>query len=228
MLDATQAVTQQDVPIAPAMAQQEEKFLLQSEVNKIVGNAKQHAYQQGLREASQQHVNHGGMTEDRIHQLVEQKFHEKLQSERQQREQEHHNAHAQKVMDEFSNKLASGFEKYPNFNEMINSIWPADSQNKLPELVMMLNSTDNAPDIIKDLYDNPHKVGGLVSTWKEAPHAAHRAMHKLSESIKRNETAEQNYKQAKEPLSQLKSSTISQDSGPATVSDLRKRPAYRG
>ncbi len=220
MLNANQAdMQQEDVPVEQ-MQQTQEKMIPQSEVDKIIGSVRQQARATQPQQA--------GMSPEQIQQLVDNQVEAKLHAERQAMERHHHETHAHKVIEDLKGKLAPGFEKYPNFNEMLDSIWPAGAKNSLPEMVMLLNGVDNPADIVADLYENPIKVGQLASTWDKAPHVAHNAMQKLSDSIKKNETAEKLYKQPKEPMSQLKSSTISQDNGPMSVSDLRRLPQFRG
>ncbi len=231
------------MPEANVPEAQPEGMLPVSRVNELVGHArldgKRVGRQEALKElqanqagqqsapAQQSMPSQGGMSQmspDQINDMIE----KRLAHEREMINRQHHENHAQQVMNDFGNKLKEGSAKYPNFQEAINSIWPPDQKNNLPELILMLNQTPNAADVLMDLYNNPAKIGTLKSNWDAAPHLGHMAMQALSKSVMSNQAADKNYSSAKEPLSQLKSSAIGTDSGPLSVRDLRKLPTFKG
>jgi hypothetical protein len=141
----------------------------------------------------------------------------------QRAEQWRRDAVAQQVVSEFINKLQAGKDKYPDFEDVITDL----NLPVMTDLVHLSNSVDNTADVIYDLGKNPHKVGNLMALINNAPHLAQIEMQKLSNSIKGNVVA-QNTTNAKEPLSQIKSSTVGADNGSSSISDLRKQSWLRG
>ncbi len=213
---------QQPIPeMAPETPQP--RLFTQDEVNKLAGNIR-HEERERRQKDSQ-----AGMSHEQIESIAEKKLRVLLEQERKQQEDKYHMDYANKMLSDFNTKLASGYEKYPDFQQKLESVWDPKHKDQMPELMMMLHNTENPTDVIADLADNPDKVDHLLNTWRNGnPERAHAAMQRLSTSIKRNETAGKQYPTAKEPLSQIRPSTIGADTGSNTVSDLRKQSQFRG
>jgi hypothetical protein len=78
-------------------------------------------------------------------------------------------------------------------------------------------------DIMKELLDNPMKMGNLMTLMYTQPQMAQKAMADLSNSIKTNQDALAQEKQAQDPMSQLKPSTSAgMDNSAMSVSDFKK------
>jgi len=198
---------------------QQEKMLKQSEVNELVGRLKQEAYAKGLRDAQGQsspapQQSMGGMpqiTEDQVRQMIADEAQKQSQM-----------AAAHNTLNSFVQQMSSGKGKYSDFDETVATL--GDMKN-LPHIVEMAADTGIAGDVMYELGKNPGKVASLMTLAYINPHLAKSEMKKLSDSIKQNQTAQET-PQAKEPLSQIKSSTVGMDNGMPTVRDLKKK--YRG
>jgi len=126
----------------------------------------------------------------------------------------------QRTADAFINKMQAAETKHPGLSEELNKL----DFNTMAPLVHLANDMDNTADIMKELVDNPMKMGNLMNLVYTQPHLAKKAMMDLSTSIKRNEDAVAKEQQSRDPLSQLKSSTNTTmpDSNNLSVMDLRR------
>ena len=221
--DSAPAVEVSDSPSAVESAPQEsekpvERTFTQTEVRRIAAKSKHEAYEKGKRDAeamSQKAASLGGMdamSEDKIRQLIQD------ESQRQA-----NLAMAQKIADEFTQKMKAGEAKYPDFSEAVSDL----NLPQVPHIVHWANGLDNTSDVMYDLAKNPAKFANVMMLSQTAPHLAQREMKRLSDSIKKNEEAKAQ-KLPDEPLSQMKHSPVSTDNGRYTVSDYRKMDWLRG
>lgn len=217
-------------------------MLPKSTVSKIVARERQKAdakaYERGKREAlmqlqeeqMQQQVpsqpsSIGGM------QQLSQSDIEKLIAERTpQVLQEHIQNHVQQLqnkqlVDSFVSKMQAAEQKYPGLEKQLSEL---DYESMTP-LIKMANNMDNTGDIMKELIDNPSKMGNILTLLYTQPKIAERAMSELSNSIKQNEAAKAEDAQARDPMSQLRpSSSAGMESGAMSVNDFRKMFSKRG
>lgn len=125
----------------------------------------------------------------------------------------------QHTVDTFVNKMNAAEQKYPGLQEKLGEL---DYDGMAP-IIEMANSMENTADIMKELVDNPMKMGNLMALMYSQPKMAKKAMMDLSSSIKTNQQALEEEKQARDPMSSLKPSTKAGiDNGEMSVSDFRK------
>lgn len=146
----------------------------------------------------------------------------KREQEEVQRKQ--HQQQMEQIADSFFNKLSSGKEMYPDFEEVVKGFNPA----AFPQLVFLAAEMENTPDVIYELAKNPHKLATIDYLAQRDPNAAKMQLAKLSDSIAQNQQAVAQAKNANAPLSRLKSSTVGADTGVMSLSDLKKAPWLRG
>jgi hypothetical protein len=231
----TQNQSVQPTQTAPEATPKAPKLYTDEEVNNIVAPKKQKAYEQGRQDglaelqkqqqysqntaATQTPANHqpsqiGGMSQlssEQIKQMVSSAIQEK-----------ENNIAATQFVNQFTQKMNTGNAKYTDFEKIVA---PLDLP-RIPDICALANLCDNTADIMYDLGKNPSKIGTLLALSKTAPHLAHLEIMKLSQSIKNNETAS-NIPGVKDPLSQVKPSSVGMDNGSVTVSDIRRNPKYR-
>lgn len=226
---STSATTSVDAT-APVVEKPQEKLLKQSEVNEIVGSAKREAYEKGKRESLaeyqksqalvQQPNYNANQTIGGMSQLSDEKIRQLINEEAQTMT---NMAVAQKIANEFTQKMMAAKDKYPDFEQVVGELNLVD----MPQIVNWANSLDNTADVMYELAKYPEKLSSVTVLAYTNPRKATVLLQKLSDSIKQNESA---LKQpsASEPLSQIKPSTTGTDNGSRTVSDLRKQPWLRG
>lgn len=202
-----------------------QKVYTDDDVNRIVGEKKQKAYEQGKQEAlaelqKQQNINstatqaqsnvnqQAGLTPEQEQRLVEQAY-QRIQNDQ--------------LVHQFALKLQTGQQKYSDFEKVVT---PLQLQTISP-VARLANMFDNTADIIYDLGKNPAKVSNLMVLATINPNLAAQEMQRLSESIKENQQALANQQQVREPLSQPKSSNVGVDGGPRTIAEMRRDPRNR-
>lgn len=198
-----------------------EKMIPQSQVDKIVGRVRDETRQDAYNKAkaeyqtsqpSQSHLgNIEQMSPDKINQLIEDKIKERTQEE-----------YGKKIVQEFAHKLQSGKDKYSDFDETVAQI----NLPSIPHIVHWANSLDNTADVIYEISKHPSKFANILMLSQSAPLLAQREMHKLSDSIKKNETAK-SQPSIDEPLEPIKHSNVGTDNGSLNVRDLRKQSWLR-
>ena len=123
------------------------------------------------------------------------------------------------AVDSFVSKMQAAEQRYPGLESKLNDL----DFSTLAPVIKMANEMENTGDIMAELLDNPQKMGNLMTLVYAQPKLALRQMIELSNSIKQNQDAIAQDKSAKEPLSQIKtSSTAGMDSGSMSVSDFQK------
>lgn len=203
---------------AQAQVVPEEKVLKQSEVNELLFREKQAAFEKGKREAlaaqaqsQAPQANLGGMpqiTDDHIRNLISEEAQKQTQL-----------AGVQQTISNFVQQMEAGKGKYSDFDETVAKL--GNLQN-IPHIVKMAADTGSAEDVMYELGRNPGKVASLTTLAYINPHLAESEMKRLVESIKMNQQAA-NEPSAKEPLSQVRPSTVGTDSGSPSMKDLRRK-----
>lgn len=226
-----------DTPVQQQPTQTEnERTFRQSEVNDIVGRAKHEAIERYKREASvASHTNFSQTQPPHVSGLTEDQY-RKLASEEanrardewlldQQRNAEEQNA--QKTVNEFFTKVGAGEGGIEEFNKLVNDV--GVDLRAISYHVQLANMVDNTRDVMIDLLNNPSKIGVLQNLIDidlragRQPQLALKEMQRLSDGLKRNQTAEK-FQPANEPLHQLRPSNAGTDNkGALTVADYKAR-----
>jgi hypothetical protein len=128
-----------------------------------------------------------------------------------------------RMVTDLQQRTVNAKEKYPDFDEKVASL----NLPKKAGLVPYLLAVDNTDDVLYELSQFPEKAHAIASMAREGDHeGAQSVMSRLSKSIKDNNAARQNTNTPKEPLSQLKPSAVTGDSGELTMADFKKM--FRG
>lgn len=216
-----------------------EKLLKQSEVNDIVKSVKQkteertranilaesYATAQSAKENNLTKPNGSNNAQvDRTltgNELSEERVRQMVSEESQRISNE---SIANQIANDFQQKIIAAKEKYPDIDEAVGQLNLAS----IPHLAVWANSLDNTADVIYEISKHPSKFANLLTLSQAAPHLAVMEMQKLSESIKKNQQATDQHKQANEPLDQIKPSTTGTDNGSMSVADFKKQSWLRG
>lgn len=225
---------------APAVTQAEERSFRQSEVNEIVKKAKYGAVEDYKRISQQQPdyaqqkygsaapqvqqpyttpQNSGQSSDEQLRRIASEEIQrsrdEWLSEARNRAETEA----AQRVVQNFWNKIGTGKEKYQDFEQITGDIEYA----RFPNVVQLLaDHVDNAGDIMYELGKDRVKMAAIEQLASMSPKDAITHMQKLSKSIKDNEAAGK-VRMPNEPLSQLRPSNTGTDNGALSVKDLRRK-----
>lgn len=218
----------QDVPV-----EAQEKVLRQSEVNEIVGrekkaagNAAVEAYKRQVQqEQSYQQPHHSQsngemLNEDRIRKMAAEEA-QRLRDEWYKDAQTNAETQsAQRIVKNFYDKIATGKDKYDDFDKVTNGV----SLQEFPNVVQMLSEhIDNADDVLYELSKNDSKFADIEIKSERYPRQALSDLKRLSESIKNNEQAAKRT-QPNAPLSQQRPTNIGTDSGGAlSFKDLKAK-----
>jgi hypothetical protein len=235
-----EAQTALDAPASDAVSS--EDMFHKDVVSKIVDREKQKAYEKGKREAimqlnqeqvaqqqsaqpevgmNQQHLGQAQPPVD-VERLIAEKAPEILAQQLQ--------GHIQKMQNEqfvnsFVTKMQAAEQKYPGLEKQLAEL----DYDSMTPLIKLANNLDNTGDIMKELLDNPMKMGNLLALTYTQPGMAQRAMQELSGSIRQNQEALEREAQARDPMSQLKpSSSAGMDANSMSVTNFRKMFGPRG
>jgi hypothetical protein len=171
--------------------------------------------QQAAQEQNQAPSSLGGMAQmspDEIRRMIAEQAPQVLQDHVQQLQ-------TQQTVNSFVEKMQAAEVRHPGLEAKLNEL----DYSTLAPLVQMANDMENTGDIMAELVDNPQKMGNLLMLMHSQPRLAARQMHELSNSIKQNQEALAENNTAKDPLSQIKtSSNAGMDNGSLSVSDFRK------
>ncbi len=157
-----------------------------------------------------------------IKQQVLNDLREQMQQANTQRAQEELEKEANRIADSYKAKMSSGKDAYEDFDTVMSDFNPA----AFPNLVYLANQVDNTPAVMYELMKNPSKWATLAVLSERDPNAAQNMISKISASIKANEQAKAEEKNAPDPLSRMSSSTTGQDNGTLSMRDLKAK--YRG
>lgn len=147
-----------------------------------------------------------------IERMIAEKAPQLLQEHVQQLKNEH-------TINSFVSKMQAAEQKYPGLEAKLNEL----DYSSMSPLVQMANDMENTGEIMKELVDNPMKLGNMIALTHTQPGLAKRQMMELSNSIKTNQAALAEEAEARDPMSQLKpSSSAGMDNGAMSVTDFRK------
>jgi len=123
------------------------------------------------------------------------------------------------TINSFVSKMQAAEQKHPGLEAKLNEL----DYSQMAPLVHLANDMENTGDIMKELVDNPMKLANMMALAQMQPGIAKRQMMELSNSIKTNQEALAQEKQAQDPMAQLKpSSSAGMDNGTMSVTDFRK------
>lgn len=228
---------------APSTAQHsnesahEEKTFKQSEVNSLVGREKARAIEEYRRQQSEQpqyvqqkygepatqqpsiQPQNQNTSEQEIRRIAAEET-QRFSDQRYEEAQKRHEAEsAQKVVQNFWNKVAPGKEKYPDFEAVTGDIEYA----RFPNVVQLLaEHVDNSHDILYELGKDRGKMATLENLAYMSPKDAIRQAQRMSQSLKDNETASKT-RIPNEPLSRMRPSNTGTDNGVMGVKDYRAK-----
>ena len=216
--DVSQAV------VAPAASV--EKMVPQSTVDTVIKAIKHESYEKGMAQGRLEASTHqtpiqqsGGLSADEVRKLVAEEA-QKLAA------QEINNAQIARgtqVLEQFASKLEDAKSRYPDIEEKVGSL----PLRNIPTIIGMANGMENTAEIMLDLHDNPTKIANLIKLQEVDPtgNLARKEMQKLSNSIKKNETAK-TAKLPNEPLTKIQPSSASTDNGVFTLKDAKRKYTF--
>lgn len=147
-----------------------------------------------------------------IDKMIAERAPQLLQDHVQQLKNEH-------TINSFVGKMQAAEQKYPGLEAKLNEL----DYSSMAPLVGLANDMENTGDIMQELVENPMKLANMMALAQMQPGMAKRQMSELSNSIKTNQEAAAQDKQARDPMAQLKpSSSAGMDNGAMSVSDFRK------
>ena len=222
----------------------EEKLIPQSEVNRLVGSAKQKALEKGYQKAMeelkaqqapmqlqpapmQQPMQPMGTPPQPQQQLspemIQEQVRQAILAEQQERERQHYLQAAEQSKAQMAQKLQTAKSKYPDFDQVMQNI---DLNNPLHERILHgANGFDNGGDVLYDLAKNPDKLSMIsmhLLTNPSNTQLPFSQMKSLSDSIKTNSAAA-NQPQPPEPLTQVQPLPTGAGSGTMTIADYKKQ-----
>jgi predicted RNase H-like nuclease (RuvC/YqgF family) len=216
---------------APAAAPApQEAMIPQSEVNRIVSTQKKEAYEKGLTEAQRQaqQASHpvqqapAGQGNWADLQAKIAGLESKLEKTEQERQQELLNAQYQQRVQNVANSLAPQIEEakkqFDDFDE-VTSRFNLEHDFALME---MAAQTPNGARALYELGKNPGKIFALQQMAQQRPDFAAYEIQKLSQSIANNQMSQEAAK-TPDPLSQVQSSNVGNDSGAMTLKDMKAK-----
>ena len=229
MTEDLEDVIQDVEPVTDAEPQAEEpkKSFTSDVVKKVVEREKAKAFERGKREAlmelqqqqapqapeqqqAAQQPPQGGslggmpqMSQADIERMIAERAPLALQQHVQKLQQD-------QMVNTFVQKMQLAEQQHPGLEQELNNLNYNDP--RMHSFIAMANQMENTGDIMKEVLDNPSKMESLLNMAHNQPYQAQKAMKSLSDSIKTNQTAKDEEVRARDPMSQIKSSTTSGNS----------------
>lgn len=206
-----------------------EKYLPQTQVNALIGSAKQKMYEKGkqdaLAELSQQNPvaqpqQQVANPQDDIRKIAQEEFAKQQQEWQKQIMAEQHKQQANQAAQQIMMKFNEAKTRLPDFDKVVDM----NTAIQMPDILGLANQVDNTADVMYDLMQNPGKIAQIRGVPEPL---ARLQIQRLSDSIKQNQMAA-SQPNTPEPLDQVKPSNIGLGNGKQSVSDLRNNPSYRG
>lgn len=216
---------QSQEPVTPAVQEEQkpqERVFKQSEVNEIVGRVRKEATEKAsarVQEEYKQQPQAPSTPEQEIRRMAAEEA-QRLRSEWVKEHQAKTESEtAQKIVNNFWNKIESGKSKFEDFDNVAGDIELA----RFPNVVEMLaEHIDNAAEVLYEFGKNRTKLSQLEQLANMSPKDAIKEAKRLSQSIKDNEP-NANTRSPNEPLSKTRSSNSGAESGPLSIADLKKK-----
>jgi hypothetical protein len=227
---AVSSAPESNVQSAPSQA--EERSFRQSELNDIVKRAKHDAVETYKRTVTQQpeyaaqkygeipSTSHNN--EDVIRRLAAEEAQRLRDTWVKEAQSKAEADNANRIVQNFWNKIAPGKEKYQDFDKVTSDI----EYGAFPNVVQILSEyVDNSHDMLYDLGKDFTKLSLLEDLAQRSPRAAIIQAQRMSQALKDNEAASK-IRLPNEPLSQMRPSNTGTDSGALGIRDLRAK--YKG
>jgi len=227
------APSAQYAPAQPA----EERSFKQSELNEIVKKAKYGAVedykrlqseqpnyaQQKYGDGQQPHqapIQHAGQpSEDHYRKIAAEEAQRLRDQWMHEAQSKAESDQAQRIVNNFWQKISPGREKYQDFDKVTGDIEYARFQNVVQ---LLADYVDNSHDVLYELGKDRFKLVQLEQLAYMSPKDAIVQAQRLSQSLKDNE-ASSNTKLPNEPLSQMRPSNTGTDNGVMSVRDYRNK-----
>lgn len=233
-MDMETQAQSQDIPqthATGAEAVPTERTFRQSELNEIVGKVRQEARQEAIEnykrqqqsaqaQQPQSQPHQAYMPETDIRRMASEEA-QRLRDEWVKDAQSKSEAqNAERIVQNFWDKLAPGKEKYEDFDKVTGNI----ELSRFPHVVQLLaEHVDNSHDVLYELGKNRLKMAQLEQLSYMSPGDAIIEAQRLAQSIKDNEDAG-NMRQARAPLSQQRPSNVGTDAGSTlSMADLKRK-----
>lgn len=210
-----------------------EKMLPQSHVDQIVKKAKHDEAEKVRREYSSQqsqsqqsyqapqstsHSQMGGMNQDQLRSMIADETKRQQQEILNQVQSDSQRQEGERIANKFISQMQEGGSEFDDFADAISDL-PFE---KMPQVVHAATELDNTAAVMRHLALNPMKLTGVMTLAEKGMNRqVAKMMQDISASIKSNDQA-RSISAPNDPLSQIKSSPNSTDSGARTVSDFRK------
>jgi len=199
----------------------EEKLVPQSQVNKIVGRAKEDAYSSGIKDGMSQS---NAVSEERIRQIADEAAKTNAQNLNDQYSKKMQEEQARHLVDRFQNDLIAGKEKYPDILKDVEGL----QLQTMPTLVKHALDSGHTAEFMHELANNPQKALAIhQAEMLGNPVLAARLTRDLAASINNNLVAAKTMGTPKEPLSQIKPSPEASGDDGMSIADLRKQKHLR-
>lgn len=222
MTEDLEAIVQDEVPAnaEPIVEEAPKKSFSSDAVKKVVEREKAKAFERGKREALMelqnqeggqqeqmqpqgQNIGLGGMkqmTPEDVERMIAERAPQALQSHVQKLQQE-------QMVNTFVQKMQLAETQHPGLEQELNNLNYNDP--RMHSFIAMANQMENTGDIMKEVLDNPTKMESLLNMAHNQPYQAQKALKSLSDSIKTNQQGKAEEVRARDPMSQIKSSTTS-------------------
>lgn len=223
MTEDLDAIVQEEVPIEalPIVEEAPKKSFSSDAVKKVVEREKAKAFERGKREALMelqnqadgtqepmqqpqgQNIGLGGMkqmTPEDVERMIAERAPQALQSHVQKLQQE-------QMVNTFVQKMQLAEQEHPGLEQELNNLNYNDP--RMHSFIAMANQMENTGDIMKEVLDNPTKMEALLNMAHNQPYQAQKALKSLSDSIKTNKQGKAEEVKARDPMSQIRSSTTS-------------------
>jgi|WetSurMetagenome_2_1015567.scaffolds.fasta_scaffold202094_2 hypothetical protein len=255
MTEDLENVIQEIEPVAnanePEVVEEPKRIFNSDQVKKVVEREKAKAFERGKKEAlmelqqqqapqipaeqqaqqaqtpifNGQSQGIGGMqqmSQADIERMIAEKAPQALQQHVQKLQQD-------QMVNTFVQKMQAAEQQYPGLEAELNNLNFSDP--RMHTFIAMANQMENTGDIMKEVLDNPSKMESLLNMAHNQPYQAQKALKSLSDSIRTNQSAKAEEAQARDPMSQIKSSTTSGTKEGSqhdmSVQDIRKLLAKR-
>lgn len=219
--------------------EQQPQGLSQEQVNRIVQERMSKAAEKARAEAEQKYMaeieqlksqskSMGGMEQqdpEDIARQVEERIMRSMQEKQQQFEDDKRLEEVKGIANSYYSKLEQGKSLYDDFDSIMADFDPS----AFPEIISLVAGMDNVAQVMYELNQNPSKLVTISGLAKQSPKMAQAQLNRISQSIAKNEMAQQAEGSAQPPLNHERSSVkAGADNGVKTVNDLRKMSFLRG
>lgn len=229
-MDNEQIVTTSEVTSGGA----DEKFVPQTEVNRIAGRVRAETAEKTRREVEAEYAakvaqnsGNGSVDPERIYEEVSRRVKQDFEKEQQNIQQAQQAQAWNAITREYNAKLDKTMrsKEYEDFHEVVGEF----EHSSYDMVVYGANKQENTADIIYELAKDPERAIRLEMLGRNDPKGFEKAMDKFSKSVKSNKEAGKKAQSHSAPLSRVKSDVVT--TGASTNADdylSLKRRYYGG